>query len=150
MKSKLMSTLVISMLTTSALTSVPVFAHGGKESDHDSATHEASALTSDSSPTEVMAQIRALEGRLAMTISEKKLSEVHDIAFAIRDLAATLPAKASDEKKARVEGSSKNIAAIASALDASGDARDQARTEANQKKLNSLVKLLEGQVIGKK
>jgi len=150
MKLKLLGTLIVSILTASALTALPVFAHDGDESadehHHDGAKHEMAATSHHVSPEETLAQIHDLHTKLATTISEKKLSDVHHTAFAIRDLAATLPAMVSDDKKAKVDGTVKNIAAIASALDESGDSGDQAKTEANLKKLDGLLKVLEKQV----
>ena len=83
--------------------------------------------------------------KLAETVKNKKLADVHHHAFAIRDLANALPAKATADKKKQVEGTVKNIAKLAGDLDESGDANDQAKTEANLKKLDGLVKVLETQ-----
>lgn len=86
---------------------------------------------------------------LAETVKNRKLADVHHIAFAIRDLANALPAKAPADKKKQVEGTVKNIAKLAGDLDESGDANDQAKTEANLKKLDGVLKVLDAQ-FGKK
>lgn len=83
--------------------------------------------------------------KLAEVVKNKKLTEVHHHAFAIRDLANMLPAKATADKKKQVEGTTKSIARLAEDLDAAGDANDQAKTEANLKKLDGLVRTLETQ-----
>ena len=80
--------------------------------------------------------------KLAATVKNKKLEDVHHHAFAIRDLANALSAKATADKKKQVEGTVKNIAKLAGDLDESGDAKDQAKTEANLKKLDGLIKVL--------
>ena len=83
--------------------------------------------------------------QLADVVKNKKLSDVHHHAFAIRDLANALPAKAASDKKKQVEGTTKSIATLAENLDKTGDAGDQPGTEANLKKLDGLVKNLETQ-----
>jgi hypothetical protein len=86
---------------------------------------------------------------LTETVKNKKLADVHQIAFAIRDLANALPAKAPADKKKQVEGTVKNIAKLAEDLDKTGDAGNQAGTEANLKKLDGILKVLHTQ-FGKK
>jgi hypothetical protein len=83
---------------------------------------------------------------LIETVQNKKLADVHQIAFAIRDLAKALPDKVSSDKKPRVEGAVQNIAKIAEALDRTGDAGDQKGTEANLRRLEGILKTLEAQV----
>ena len=82
---------------------------------------------------------------LAETVKNKKLPDVHHLAFAIRDLANALPAKAAADKKKQVEGTVKNIATLAADLDKTGDAGNQAGTEANLKKLDGILKVLHTQ-----
>ena len=89
--------------------------------------------------------IHEQHAHLAETVKNKKLADVHHIAFAIRDLANALPTKAAADKKTQVEGTVKNIAKLADDLDASGDANDQTKTEANLKKLDGLLKVLHAQ-----
>jgi len=79
---------------------------------------------------------------LAEVVENKKLAEVHHLAFAIRDLTKALPAKASAEKKKRGEAAVRKVAVLAEDLDVSGDAGDQAKTEANLKKLDAVLKTL--------
>jgi hypothetical protein len=93
----------------------------------------------------ILKAIHMKHGELAKTVADKKLKDVHHLAFAIRDLANALPAKAAADKKKQVEGTVKNIAKLAADLDDSGDANDQAKTEANLKKLDGLLKVLESQ-----
>src|SRR6266446_5484687 len=80
---------------------------------------------------------------LADTVKAKKLSEVHEHAFAIRDLAKALPAKANPDQKKMVENAVKRVSQLAEDLDKSGDAGDQAKTEANLKKMDAALKTLE-------
>ena len=82
---------------------------------------------------------------LAETVKNKKLADVHHIAFAIRDLAIALPAKAPADKKTQVQGTVKNIAKLAEDLDKTGDAGNQVGTEANLKKLDGILKVLHTQ-----
>ena len=80
---------------------------------------------------------------LAATVKAKKLSEVHEHAFAIRDLAKALPAKAHPDHKKMVENAVKRVSHIAADLDKSGDAGNQASTEASLKKMDDALKTLE-------
>ena len=85
---------------------------------------------------------------LAKTIKDKKLADVHKVAFEIRDFAKALPEKSKDlppEKLGRVQSSVKQIEKLAADLDSTGDAGDQAGTEANFKKLEGVLKLIEAQ-----
>lgn len=115
--------------------------HDGHSHDHDAPKVDPAATSAD-----MMTQIHDLHAKLKTTVSEKKLSDVHHLAFAIRDLAAELPTRIKEDKRSKVEATARNIAALASALDESGDAGDQAKTEANMKKLDGLLKMLETQV----
>jgi len=96
----------------------------------------------------IMQEIHHHHLKVAETVKNKKLADVHHHAFAIRDLANALPAKAAvaPDKKTQLQGTVKNIAKLASDLDESGDANDQVKTEANLKKLDGLLKVLETQV----
>ncbi len=98
---------------------------------------------------EILITIDAKQIELHKAVSEKRLSDVHQFAFAIRDLAKPLLDKVSTDKRAKVEGTVNNIAKLATDLDTSGDAGDQAKTEANMKKLDGTLKLLEAQVAPK-
>jgi hypothetical protein len=80
---------------------------------------------------------------LADTVKAKKLSEVHEHAYAIRDLAKALPAKANPDMKKMVENAVKRVSQLAEDLDKSGDAGDQEKTEANLKKMDAALKTLE-------
>lgn len=93
----------------------------------------------------ILAEIDKHEAELNQVVTNKKLAEVHQHAFAIRDLAKALVEKAAADKKARVEGTVNNISKLAEALDKSGDSGDQATTEANLKKFDGMLKLLKGQ-----
>jgi len=138
MITKILSITIITLIATAAL------ADSGHS--HGSHEHQAHAVANAASPSEVMTQIHELQAKLLTTVADKKLGEVHQIAFAIRDLAASLPGMTSPENKVKVETTAKNISAIATALDESGDAGDQAKTEANVKKLDGLLRILETQV----
>jgi hypothetical protein len=81
--------------------------------------------------------------KLADTVKAKKLSEVHEHAFAIRDLAKALPGKVNSDHKKIVESAVKRVSQLAEDLDKSGDAGDQAKTEANLKKMDAALKALE-------
>jgi hypothetical protein len=88
----------------------------------------------------IMKEIHMHHQELADTVKAKKLSTVHEHAFAIRDLAKGLPAKVNPDHKKHIEGLVKKISQIAEDLDKSGDAGDQATTEANLKKLDATLK----------
>ena len=107
---------------------------------------EAEKAAAPQSVEDTLKTVHEHQAELAQTIADKKLDDVHHIAFAIRDLAVPLPEKATPDSKAKVEGSVKNIAKLAEALDASGDAGDQAAAEANLKKLDGVIKVLEAQL----
>jgi len=96
----------------------------------------------------ILKEVQTHTTLLAATIREKKLSEVHQVAFMIRDLVNALPEKSKDlpaDKLTRVQASAKQVAKLAGDLDATGDANDQAGTEANFKKLEGILKLIEAQ-----
>lgn len=128
-------------------------AHDGEEhqqadpgTEHtDSHSHKSSIDVSKLTVVEILKNISKDEEELSKAISDKRLSEVHGIAFSIRDLAKELPSKVSEDKRSRVEGTVGNIARLAAELDNSGDAGDQTRTESNAKKLNGVLKLLKAQ-----
>ncbi|MEO8044826.1 MAG: hypothetical protein ABI674_07955 [Spartobacteria bacterium] len=138
-KTKLITLSLAFGLTT--LTISTVRAHEGEE-------HGAAAKTEMQIPetTEgLMAAIQKHHGELDATVKNKKLSDVHHHAFAIRDLAKALPAKAAADKQARVQGAVNNLSKLAEDLDTSGDAGDQAKTESNLKKFDAVLAQLEGQ-----
>ncbi len=111
-------------------------------------THGAAAKTEMQIPdtTEgIMAEIQKQHEELDATVKNKKLSDVHRHAFAIRDLAKALPAKAPADKQTRVQGTVNNLSKLAEDLDTSGDAGDQAKTESNLKKFDAVLAQLEGQ-----
>ena len=91
----------------------------------------------------ILKEIDKHHKELADTVKAKKLSEVHEHAFAIRDLAKALPAKANPDHKKMVENAVKRVSQLAEDLDKSGDAGDQAKTEANLKKMDAALKTLE-------
>jgi len=91
----------------------------------------------------ILKEIDKQHKALADTIKAKKLSEVHEHAFAIRDLAKALPAKTGPDMKKMVENAVKKVSQLADDLDKSGDAGDQAKTEANLKKMDTAIKTLE-------
>ncbi len=114
--------------------------------------HAHSAAVADAASKNVEDALHAIHGKqseLAEVVANKKLADVHHLAFAIRDLAKPLAEKVSADRRTKVEGTINNIAKLADELDASGDAGDQAKTEANVKKLDGTLKLLEAQVSAK-
>lgn len=129
-------------------------AHDGEEHQHtdagtehpDSHSHKSSVDVSKLTVEEILKNISNDEDELSKAISEKRLGDVHGIAFKIRDLAKGLPSKVSEDRRSRVEGTVGNVARLAAELDNSGDAGDHARTESNAKKLNGVLKLLKTQV----
>ena len=106
-------------------------------------TGEPNKLTIPATVEGIFKAIHEYHVKLAETVKNKKLADVHHHAFAIRDLANALPTKAEASKKTQVEGTVKNIAKLAEDLDKTGDANNQAGTEANLKKLDGLLKVLE-------
>lgn len=85
---------------------------------------------------------------LGEVVKEKRLSEVHEHAFAIRDLAKALPSKAGQANKKPIENLVKKIGGIAAELDKSGDAGNQQRAEAGLKKLDEALAKLQDQFQG--
>lgn len=113
--------------------------------------HEAGAgepLKIPDTITGVWQEIQEHKEELNKIIKDKKLSDVHKTAFAIRDFAKALPDKSKDlpeEKLQRLKSAIKQIEKLAADLDESGDANNQAATEANFKKLEGALKLIEAQ-----
>jgi hypothetical protein len=93
-------------------------------------------------------EVKQHEEELGKIIKDKKLNNVHEIAFEIRDLVNALPDKSKDltaDKLARVKANAKFVSELAERLDKSGDANDQAGTESNFKKLQGILKTIEMQ-----
>jgi len=112
------------------------------------AAEEGSKMQIPDTAAGILKEVQAHKNLLATTIQEKKLSEVHQVAFMIRDLVNALPEKSKDlsaDKLTRVQTSAKQVAKLAADLDATGDANEQAGTEANFKKLEGVLKLIEAQ-----
>ncbi len=83
---------------------------------------------------------------LDKTIADKKLSQVHEVAFAIRDLAKLLPDKSkslSAENQTKLKAWIDGIADSAGKLDEFGDAGNQTNTETEAKRLDILLKSIE-------
>lgn len=98
---------------------------------------------------EILQEIETQQKHLAKTVAEKKLSNAHDHAFAIRDLAMSLEAKVSAEKKTKVEAATKVIASIAADIEKSSAAGAQKTTEANVKKFDGVIATLRSAIEGK-
>lgn len=99
-------------------------------------------------PAGIWSEVKEHEEELGKAIAEKKLGQVHEIAFEIRDMVNALPAKSKDlaaDKQAKIKAYAKYVADIAERLDKSGDANDQATTEVNFKKLQGFLKTIEAQ-----
>jgi lipopolysaccharide export LptBFGC system permease protein LptF len=91
----------------------------------------------------IFKEVKQHEDELGKTIADKKLEDVHHLAFAIRDLVNALSDKSKDlaaDKLTKLKANAKFIASLADRLDKSGDDKDQAGTEANFKKLQDLLK----------
>lgn len=121
-------------------------AHVGHDHSDAHHQHDPSIDTSTLSIEAISKNILEEEAALMKAVSEKRLIDVHGIAFKIRDLSKGLIDKVSEEKRIRVQGTVGNIARAASDLDKSGDAGDQVMTENNLKKMSGLIKLLHSQI----
>ncbi len=118
------------------------------EKGHDHGAHEEGAKPGkvpDTLPG-IWHEIKEHQEHLDQIIKDKKLSEVHKVAFTIRDLAKLLPDRskklsADDQKKLKtyVDG----VAQRAAKLDEFGDGGDQANTEKEAKSLDTLLKSIE-------
>jgi hypothetical protein len=108
--------------------------------DQDKDVHENIAIPS--TVDGIIKEIERQDKALADTVQAKKLSEVHEHAFAIRDLAKALPAKLDSDHKKMVSSVIRRVAQTAEELDASGDAGDQNATEANLKKMDAALDTL--------
>lgn len=94
----------------------------------------------------ILAKVKQSEQDLGKMIADKKLDNVHEVAFAIRDLVAALPDKSADlaaDKMGKLKSNVKFVADLASRLDETGDKNDQAGTEANFKKLQGILRSIE-------
>lgn len=90
-------------------------------------------------------EVKEHEEQLGKLISDKKLDQVHEVAFEIRDLVNALPDKSKDlpaDKLAKLKANAKFVADLAKRLDESGDAKNQGGTEANFKKLQGILKTI--------
>lgn len=134
---------IIGLFTVNLVSIAPVWANDGKEEAHE---HEASGSMHKMHTTEeLLKMIEEAHQKLTLTVTDKKLSEVHEQAFLIRDLAKELITHVAADKKAKVTASASNISKLADELDKTGDAGNQAATEANLKKLDGVLKLLSSQ-----
>ncbi len=100
----------------------------------------------------ILAKVKQSEADLSKRISDKKLDQVHETAFAIRDLVNALPEKSADlpaDQMGKLKTNAKYVADLADRLDASGDNKDQAATEANFKKLQGILRTIESLYSGK-
>jgi hypothetical protein len=112
--------------------------------------HEGTAEKTPDTAAGIWSEVKEHEEELGKAIADKKLGQVHEIAFEIRDMVNALPDKSKDlaaDKQAKVKAYAKYIADIAERLDKSGDANDQATTEANFKKLQGFLKTIEEQYL---
>ena len=94
----------------------------------------------------ILQEIKVKETALAKTIADKKLSDVHHLAFAIRDLVNALPGKSTGldpDKQGQLKANAKFVTALAERLDKSGDAGDQVATQANFTKLQDILRKIE-------
>jgi rubrerythrin len=135
--------LAMGLCAAIGLTGVGPTAVSAAEGHEHHETEEGGKVTIPETVEGIFKEIHEHHAELAEVVKNKKLDEVHHLAFAIRDLTKALPAKASAQQKKRVEAAVRNIAVLAEALDKSGDAGDQARTEASLKKLDAELKTLQ-------
>lgn len=94
----------------------------------------------------IWAEVQEHQEQLEKIIADKKLDDVHEVAFEIRDMVNALPEKSKDlsaDDQAKLKANAKYVADLATRLDESGDAKDQASTEANFHKLQGILKTIE-------
>lgn len=108
------------------------------KSDHG---HEHSTKVPDS-VSEIVKAIEKSQERLAKTVSDKKLADAHDHAFAIRDLAKSLVAKVPEAKKKDAEVGAQKLATLATEIDKSAAAGAQKATESGVKAMASSINVL--------
>lgn len=119
------------------------FASAAEEYEHKEGKEEIPATISG-----IWAEVQEHEEQLGKIIADKKLDNVHEVAFEIRDLVNALPDKSTElpaDNLAKVKTKAKYLADIANRLDESGDAGDQVATEANFQKLQDFLKTIEAQ-----
>jgi hypothetical protein len=91
--------------------------------------------------------VQAKAAALDQTIRAKKMSAVHEAAFAVRDQVKLLPAKSkalSPANQAKLAKGVKTVASLASQLDEAGDSGKQAEAEALNKKMHIVLGAIEG------
>lgn len=100
------------------------------------AEHEAGeaseAIVIPATVCEIWIKIKEKHQELYQIMADKKLAEVHKVAFAIRDYVAAMPKKSpalSKPKMATLKTEGKLIARLASVLDEAGDSGDVAKVK---------------------
>ena len=94
----------------------------------------------------IWAEVKEHEVQLGKIIADKKLDQVHEVAFEIRDMVNALPDKSMDlpaDKLAALKSNAKYVADIAKRLDESGDAGDAVNTKAQADRLAKLLQDIE-------
>lgn len=93
----------------------------------------------------VWAKVETSAAELDKTVKAGKLSEVHEIAFAIRDDVVTLPAKSaalSADKKKKLLAYSKTVSEVAELLDKYGDSNNAKGVKAQQERMKTTLKAI--------
>lgn len=117
--------------------------------DHSEGQHKEGSDTAIEKPDSldtVWDEIREHQEKLHNTIKEKKLSEVHEAAFALRDQVKLLPEFSKDlsaDNQKKLNTWIAGVSASADKLDEYGDAGDQAATEKEAKRVDILIKSIE-------
>lgn len=147
---KLKTTLMAMALSAAmGLFSWNLFAHEGHGDGHGNPSHsKGEQMKIPHTVSGIWHEIQEHKDQLAKIIKDRKLADVHKVAFEIRDYAKALPEKSKDlsaEKMTRLQSAVKQIEKLASDLDSTGDAGDQSGTEANFKKLEGALKLIDTQ-----
>ncbi len=114
------------------------------------AEHEAGeateALVIPATAGEIWAKVKEKHQELHQLMADKKLAEVHKVAFAIRDYVAAMPKKSSNLSKvkmATLKTEVKLIARLASMLDEAGDSGNAAKVKSLAVRLDKELKKIE-------
>jgi hypothetical protein len=123
-----------------ALNAPRIFAHGNHASEEHREHSE--VRSAPATAAGIMQQIDRCHVELVGAIEQRRLSDVHKHAFAIRDLANSLPGQVAPNRKSAAEAAARKIDKLAAELDNSADAGDQAATAKRYKKFAVAVQKL--------
>ena len=124
---------------TSSSQASPQATSPGTEAEHG---ESAETVTPAGTAGEIWTQINDEQTKLATTIQNGQLKDVHHLAFAIRDLVVALAAKAntaSPATAAKVNSMVEQVKASATKLDELGDAGNLSGTQAEFAKLQTVL-----------